>query len=126
MLAGEVISPLLEQYTQQLICWRVHRRAVHDQAGHVFSFIFYSSKASAVSIYQQLQSNQLLAQLKKDQLLLKVSYDPLAINLGATLADTSDAAWPESVRKNLAFFYDGGKSNVAGSGAKDEAGYSGE
>ncbi|MCK5869622.1 MAG: hypothetical protein KAG45_03075, partial [Methyloprofundus sp.] len=49
-------------------------------------------------------SDQLLAQLKKDQLLLKVSYDPLAINLGATLADTSDAAWPESVRKTWPFF----------------------
>ena len=104
LLGGEVISPLLAQYAQQLSYWRIHRRAVRDQTGHVFSFIFYSSKASAAEIYQQLQSNKLLLQLQQQQDLLKVSYDPLAANPEARLAETSDPVWPATIRKTWPLF----------------------
>ena len=104
LIAGEMIAPLLPQYTDQITYWRVHRRAVRDATGHVFSFIFYSSKASAAKIYQQLQSNKLLAQLQQQQELLKVSYDPLAVNSEARLADTSDPVWPATVRKTWPLF----------------------
>ena len=50
LLAGEIITPILDQYAPQITCWRIHRRAVHDKTGHVFSFIFYSSEASAAMI----------------------------------------------------------------------------
>ena len=104
LLGGEVIPPILAQYAQQITCWRVHRRAVHDKTGHVFSFIFYSSEASAAMIYRQLQGNKLLAKLQKEQRLLKVSYDPLTANSDVTLADTSDPVWPETIRKTWPFF----------------------
>jgi len=104
LLAGEVIAPILDQYGQHIICWRVHRRAVRDQTGHVFSFIFYSSTASAAMIYQRIQENNLVAELHRQQLLLKVNYAPLTVNLHTILADTSDTTWPESVRQSWPFF----------------------
>jgi hypothetical protein len=104
LLGGEVINPLLAQAAQQLTYWRVHRRAVRDQTGHVFSFIFYSSEASAADIYQQLQSNKLLVLLQHQQELLKVSYDPLTTDLHRVIADTSDPVWPAEVRASWPLF----------------------
>ena len=104
LLGGEVISPLLEQTAQQITYWRVHRRAVRDQTGHVFSFIFYSSEASAAQIYQQLQSNKILLQLQQQRDLLKVSYDPLTTDLHKVIADTSDPVWPAEIRASWPLF----------------------
>lgn len=104
LLAGEVVSPLLDQYGQQIVNWRVHRRAVDDQVGHVFSFIFYSSEAGAKLIYQSIKNNQLLAELLEKQRVLKVSYEPLAINADALISDTSDPGWPEEMRQTWPLF----------------------
>lgn len=101
LIAGEIISPLLRQNQQNIICWRIHRRAVHDKAGHVFSFIFYSSLADAAMIYQQFQKNKLLAKLHR---LVKVTYDPLYNNSQTKIADTSDQAWPQKIRNTWPFF----------------------
>ncbi len=104
LLAGEVLVPLLGQYGQQITCWRIHRRAVQDKTGHVFSFIFFSSETSAIRIYQHLKNDKLLAQLQQQRLLLKVSYDPFVGKSGATLAETSDPGWPESIRETWPYF----------------------
>lgn len=104
LIAGEVISPLLKEYQQSIICWRVHRRAVRDKTGHVFSFIFYSSPADAGKIYQLFQNSKLLTTLLEKKYLDKVSYDPLQIKSPATIADTSDPAWPDEMRNSWPFF----------------------
>ncbi|WP_428355583.1 hypothetical protein [Methyloprofundus sp.] len=104
LIAGEVIAPLLPQYVQQITCWRVHRRAVRDQTGHVFSFIFYSSKASAALIYQQLKENKVLAELQARQRIIKISYDLPAVGAPSLLADTSDPVWPATMRASWPYF----------------------
>lgn len=105
LIAGEVIVPLLPQYADQITCWRVHRRAAAgDQAGHVFSFIFYSSKASAANIYQSIQSDGLLLQLQKQHKLIMISYDSVKPKTMTNLADTSDSVWPETVRQSWPYF----------------------
>ncbi|NOQ12865.1 MAG: hypothetical protein GQ583_00085 [Methyloprofundus sp.] len=104
LIAGEVISPLLEQSRQQVVYWRVHRRAVHDKTGHVFSFIFYSSQADAALIYQHFKNNKVLTKLQQQQLLSGVSYDALYNNSQTNIADTSDPLWPEKIRSSWPFF----------------------
>lgn len=104
LIAGEVIAPLLPQFAAQLTCWRVHRRAVRDSTGHVFSFIFYSSAASAETIYQQIKAHTLLAELQETQRVLKISYDQPAESTQALLADTSDPVWPETMRASWPYF----------------------
>ena len=103
LIAGEIISPFLGQSLQKIICWRIHRRAVHDKTGHVFSFIFYSSQTDAAMIYQLFQNNKLLVKLHQ-QLLVKVAYDSLYNNSQTTIADTSDTIWPEKIRSTWPFF----------------------
>jgi len=104
LIAGEVISPFLMQSQQNIVFWRMHRRAVQDKTGHVFSFIFYSSQADAVLIYQHFKSNKILTKLRHQQLLSEISYDPLYNNSQTKIADTSDPAWPEKMRSSWPFF----------------------
>jgi len=104
LIAGEIISPLLSKYPSKIICWRIHRRAVDDTVGHVFSFIFYGSQSDAAIIYQHVKSNKLLDQLNQQGILAKVTYDPLYNDRQTSLADTSDPAWPENIRSSWPFF----------------------
>jgi len=57
MLAHRVISPALELQKKDILLWRFHRRAVKDEAGHQFSFLFYSSPAAANKIYALIRCN---------------------------------------------------------------------
>lgn len=104
LLAGEVVLPLLDQYGQQIVNWRVHRRASDDQMGHVFSFIFYSSGVEAESIYQTIKNNRILAELQEQQRVLKASYEPQVEDTLASIADTSDPSWPEEMRDTWPLF----------------------
>jgi len=104
LIAGEFISPVLEQYQQKIVCWRIHRRAVDDNTGHVFSFIFYSSQTDAAIIYRQFKNNKLLADLHRQRVIIKVAYEPLHDNTQTNIADTSDPAWPEEIRRSWPYF----------------------
>ncbi len=104
LIAGEIISPLMEQTQQKIDCWRIHRRAVQDRTGHVVSFIFYSSQTDAAMIYQLFKNNKLLAKLRNQHMLVKVIYDPLYNNEKTKIADTSDPAWPVKMRSTWPFF----------------------
>ena len=50
LIGGEVIAPVFDRHYQDILIWRVHRRAANDDYGHVFSFIFYSSAVGAQRI----------------------------------------------------------------------------
>lgn len=102
LIAGEVITPVLKKQ-QNIVCWRIHRRAVDDKTGHVFSFIFYSSQADAVIIYQQVKNNEILTALHHQHLLVKIAYDPLN-SRQTKIADTSDPVWPEKIRRFWPYF----------------------
>ena len=107
LIAGEVISPVLEQNQKKIVCWRIHRRAVDDKIGHEFSFIFYSSQVDAAIIYRQFKNNKLLADLHSQRVILKVAYDPLHDNTQTNIADTSDPVWPEEIRRSWPYFITG-------------------
>jgi hypothetical protein len=44
LLADRVIKPVLQSHRNEISYWRFHRRAIRDEAGHQFSFIFYTGK----------------------------------------------------------------------------------
>lgn len=104
LIAGEVIAPLLQQYENKIKFWRLHRRAVDDETGHVFSFIFYSSNHEAAMIYQNLHAQGLLNHLQQNKQLDKVSYDALAVVSKPDIADTSDPDWPIQIRETWPVF----------------------
>ena len=47
LIAHRIVAPALARYGDEIRLWRFHRRAVRDQAGHQFSFIFYASAQTA-------------------------------------------------------------------------------
>ena len=99
LLAGEVIAPVLELHHKNLTLWRFHRRAKRDGFGHVFSFMFYSSAPIARSIYNEIEQNALLLSLQQEKQITWVGLDKLNIITRPEIEDTSDADWPDSIRK---------------------------
>lgn len=104
MLAHRVISPVLKQYSQDIVLWRFHRRAVRDQTGHQFSFIFYSSPEAAQSIYTSIAVNGTLNQLTKHGMVTNVSYDNTRTVAKPDIEDTSDRKWSPNLQKAWPYF----------------------
>lgn len=98
LIAGEILSPILEQYRNRVALWRLHRRATRDGAGHQFSFIFYTDPDTGREIATRLQSHELLRGLTERGLIRKLSIDAPAPGSRGGIADTSDSAWPESLQ----------------------------
>jgi len=104
LLAHRVISPVLQQYKHNIALWRFHRRAVRDQAGHQFSFIFYSSPETAGLIYFDIRANDTLNQLKKAGMVTSVSYDNTKTIANPNIEDTSDRNWSPNLQKSWPYF----------------------
>lgn len=99
LLGGEVIAPVFEQHYQDILIWRVHRRAGNDDYGHVFSFIFYSTAAGAQRIYADLEKNSVLRRLRQEGTVTAVDFDNLATISRPDIEDTSDPHWPLAVQQ---------------------------
>ena len=64
ILAHKVLSPVIAQHQEKIGLWRFHRRALRDQAGHQFAFIFYASPQVARQVFDQLNSDPFLEEMK--------------------------------------------------------------
>ena len=100
LLAGEVFSPVLDDYRQDIDLWRFHRRAGRDKSGHLFSFVFYSSALTAQSIYKDLEHNSLLLSLIEQGKLDRVQFDDVEQLSKPKREDTSDKSWPLIIQKS--------------------------
>jgi hypothetical protein len=99
LIGGEVIAPVFERHYQDILIWRVHRRAGNDDYGHVFSFIFYSTAAGAQRIYADLGKNPVLNRLRQEGKVTKVGFDDTSTISRPRIEDTSDRHWPLSVQQ---------------------------
>ena len=104
LLGGEVIAPMFERNYEDILIWRVHRRAVDDDYGHMFSFIFYSTAAGAQRIYADLENNPVLRRLRQQGTVTGVSYDDPGVITRPGIEDTSDAMWPPVVQQTWPAF----------------------
>jgi hypothetical protein len=100
LVAGEIFSPVLQRYRQDIKLWRFHRRAGSDKAGHQFSFIFYSSALTAQSIYDDLADDELLLELLQEGKLDSVQLDNTGQLSKPDIEDTSDKSWPLIIQKS--------------------------
>lgn len=104
ILAHGVISPVLDQYEKEIYLWRFHRRAVRDQSGHQFSFIFYGSTETAQEIYRAIQSSPLLDELISAHLVKDTIYDETTVILRSGLGATSDSNWSVEIKRTWPFY----------------------
>ena len=99
LIGGEVVAPVFDRHHQDILIWRVHRRAANDDYGHVFSFIFYSSAASAQTIYAALEKSPVLERLRQEGKVTRVKFDDTSKITRPRIEDTSDRHWPLSVQQ---------------------------
>jgi hypothetical protein len=103
-LAHKVIAPVLYQYREDIILWRFHRRAVRDQSGHNFSFIFYASPETARRIYNTLKADPHLKAMKSTKMIVDDAYDDTSRVTKPNIEDTSDRNWSLPVQKSWPHF----------------------
>lgn len=99
LIGGEVIAPVFDAHFQDILIWRVHRRAGNDPTGHKFSFIFYSSAEGARRIYAALDKNPVLQQLKQAGRVTRVVFDDTSQIKRPRIEDTSDPHWSLAVQR---------------------------
>jgi hypothetical protein len=99
LIGGEVIAPIFDDYYQDVLVWRIHRRASRDGYGHVFSFIFYSTPQGAQRIFSAIQNHAVVKSLLESGKLTRVDIDDVTTITRPDIEDTSDEHWPVSVQK---------------------------
>lgn len=98
LLADAVIEPILLLHRDSITYWRFHRRAVRDEAGHQFSFIFYADKHTAKNIYQQVNHNEITKKMLDMKILQKILTDDPDRNTLTDINATSDKSWPVTLQ----------------------------
>jgi hypothetical protein len=104
LIAHKIVAPALARYKDAIDLWRFHRRAVRDDAGHQFSFVFYTSAETAYQIFNMLRANEILSQMKSAGMIIADHYDNTDRILRPHIEDTSDPAWPPAIQKNWPYF----------------------
>jgi hypothetical protein len=104
LLAHRVVSPVLAHYRSDILFWRFHRRAIRDQAGHQFSFIFYASPATAAQIYDALEADECLRELRSSGQIQQVTYDDPSKITRPNIEDASDTSWALPIKKSWPHF----------------------
>jgi hypothetical protein len=99
MVADLVIEPVIQEYVSSLALWRFHRRAVHDDGGHIFSFIFYADRPSAEQVFAAIDQSPALARLLKHGLIGSYDNDLAAENQNSAPGATSDPNWSKPLRE---------------------------
>lgn len=100
LIGAEIIAPLLNEYSQEILIWRIHRRAGRGKTGHRFNFIFYSTPQNAQRIYSSIQNHAVTKELLQRRRLIKVVVDDVSKIKRPGIEDTSDDHWPLSVQKS--------------------------
>lgn len=99
LLAGEVLAPVLERNHGDILIWRVHRRSVDDEHGHMFSFIFYATAPGAERVYAALRQSPALQGLRREGIVADLILDDLHTIIRPDIGDTSDPAWSDAVQQ---------------------------
>jgi hypothetical protein len=104
LLAHRVVSPVLDQFGNEIVLWRFHRRAGRDQAGHQFSFIFYATQDTARGVFATIEADGTLKAMRNGGMIIRVSCDDLGTITRPNLEDTSDRAWSLPIQKSWPFY----------------------
>ena len=110
LIAHAVVSPVLVKHINNITYWRFHRRAARDDAGHQFSFIFYSKPEIASIIYSELAKSNLLMEAYEANLIKSVLFDNPDHLILANVEDTSDPRWSPGLQRNWPSFIMGTSS----------------
>lgn len=97
-LAHVVVGPILEDYRDELVFWRFHRRAAHDKAGHQFSFIFYADSKTSSTLASAIMASSWLTRLQQADVVTWASCRDQGAWQGSEISDSSGKSWSEEIR----------------------------
>lgn len=98
LIADAIVKPVLHGSRKNIKYWRFHRRAARDNAGHQFSFIFYTDKDTAKDIHASLTKNELAIQLQQKKIIDAIILDNPGNNTRTEIKDTSDKNWSAEIQ----------------------------
>ncbi len=104
LLAHRIVAPVLYRHRDEIVLWRFHRRAARDEAGHQFSFSFYSPRDTAERIYAALKSDAHLKALKDSGLVMEDRYEDTTTIAKPDVQDMCDAAWSPPIKASWPYF----------------------
>ena len=100
ILAHRVISPVLKAYGEDIFLWRFHRRALRDDIGHQFSFIFYAPSNTGERIVQDITTSPALTALKHAEVIVREVIQAPSKPSDQRIEATSDASWSPPVQRS--------------------------
>lgn len=100
LLAHAVVSPVLEAHAADLPYWRFHRRAVRDNTGHQFTFLFYAKPETAAEVFAEIGRSRVLRQAMAASLVEKVILDDPGRPRPPGIEETSDPRWSPGLRRS--------------------------
>ena len=100
LLAHAVVAPVLKLHKLEIPYWRFHRRAARDDAGHQFSFIFYTDPYTAARIMTELNQSAILQQALTGRILDRINFDDIRNPAKPDLEDASDPGWSIEIQRN--------------------------
>ena len=100
LLAHAVVGPVLKEHTKKLPWWRFHRRAVRDEVGHQFSFLFYSNSGVAAAVMQDIRQSSVLQQALANKIVEKVAFDDPSNPCHPKIEAMSDPHWTPELQRN--------------------------
>ena len=103
-LAEQVFSPLLEQFQNDIVLWRLHRRAGRDSVGHRFSVMFFASKPAVAQFYKAASEHPKVLELKENSLIKRISLASLENDQQRGIDKGADKSWSPSIQKHWPYF----------------------
>jgi hypothetical protein len=100
LLAHAVIGPVLHEYSKDLSWWRFHRRAVRDETGHQFSFLFYSTSRVSFQIMKAMRESKILRRALDAGIVEEVTFDDPTKPTHPQIEATSDYRWSPALQRN--------------------------
>lgn len=107
LAAHQILLPLINAHGDEILLWRIHRRAGRDEAGHQFSLLFYASGQTAQTIYSGIADNAVLADLTAAGMVAQVKTRPLTDGSFPNIEDMSDPAWSPAMQASWPHYIHG-------------------
>jgi hypothetical protein len=104
LLAHQLFKPLLIEHALDIQLWRFHRRAVRDNTGHQFTFLFYAKQSTAMAILDELEQNPLIPELIAAKVIDKVYLHERNNAPNSAVEATSDKNWSLPMQRAWPYF----------------------
>lgn len=111
--ALKIIKPVIDNVSD-IDPWRFHRRAIQDNSGHKFSFIFYATRKVGEKVYKEIATHPAVKQLLANGHITRLSFYDINKELREDIKSRSDDNWPVELQETWPYFIMGASQTWLG------------